>query len=83
MRFNVSNLKIIHFYFRLEHYFSSKQSSPEGNSHTVNLSLTEENNTISQLQSNKQINLNTSKETEANESSQNNVTGKKTVNFIL
>jgi len=47
------------------------------------LSLTEENNTISLLQSNKQINLNTSKETEVNESSQNNITGKQIFNFYF
>jgi len=64
-------------------YFSNKQNSPENGSHTVNLSLIEENNTISQLQSNKQNSLNTSKGTEANETSRNNITGKQIVNFIL
>jgi len=46
------------------------------------LSLIEENNTISQLQSNKQNRFNTSKGTEANETSRNNITGKQIVNFI-
>jgi len=59
----------------LEQYFYNKQNSPEDSSHTVNLSLIEENNTISQLQSNKQNNLNISKGTEANETSRNNITG--------
>lgn len=63
----------------MELYFSNKQGSPEDKSQTVNLSFNEENNTISQLQSNKQINLNTSKGTDINETSRNNLTGKQIV----
>lgn len=71
------------FCFRLEQYFCNKQNSPEDNSNTVNLSSIEENNTISQLHSNKQNNLNTSKGTEVNETSRNNINGKQIVNFLL
>uniref|UniRef100_A0A2H8TZV3 Nuclear pore complex protein Nup98-Nup96 n=1 Tax=Melanaphis sacchari TaxID=742174 RepID=A0A2H8TZV3_9HEMI len=59
---------------KLELYFSNKQVSPEDSSNSVNLSLIEENNTISQLKSNKQNNLNTSKGTEPYETSRNNIT---------
>ncbi|CAI6376969.1 unnamed protein product [Macrosiphum euphorbiae] len=53
---------------KLQQYFYNKQNSPEDKS------LIKENNTIFQLQSNKQNNLNTSKGTKANETSQNNIT---------
>lgn len=66
----------------MELYFSNKQVSPDDSSNTVNLSLIEENNTISQLKSSKQVNLNTSKGSEAYETSRNNITGKQIVNFI-
>lgn len=57
-------------------YFSNKQSSPEKNSQKLDLSINEENNTIAQLQSNQQISLNTSKETEISDTLKNNVNGK-------
>lgn len=60
----------------MELYFSNKQGSPENKSQKVDLSINEENNTIAQLWSNKQIDLNSSKGTEVNESFQNNVIGK-------
>lgn len=62
--------------FRLELYFSNKQGSPEKNSQKLDFSVNEENNTIAQLQSNQQISLNTSKETDTSDTMKNNVTGK-------
>lgn len=59
----------------MELYFSNKQGSPQNISNTIDLSLTEENNTIVQLQSNKQSDLNVSKRRESNDTFQN-VTGK-------
>lgn len=50
---------------RLESYFSNKQSSPGDVSNRVDLSLNDENNTFVQLQGNKQINLNISKESDS------------------
>lgn len=67
-------------FFRLENYFSNKPGSPGSTLQRVDLSNNEENNTMVQLQSNKQINLNTSKGTEDNDTFQNNVTGKLCLN---
>jgi len=70
------NLYTTFIYFRLELYFSNKQDSPGNTSKKVDLSLSGDNNTFVQLQSNKQIDLNTSKEIKVNETIQNNVAGK-------
>ncbi|VVC35530.1 Hypothetical protein CINCED_3A011775 [Cinara cedri] len=57
---------------KLEQYFSYKQGSPgEGGSQQVDLSINEENDTIAQLQRNKQNSLNSSKGTEANDTYKN------------
>lgn len=58
----------------MEQYFSNKQGSPGDTSLKIDLSASDENNTIAQLQ-NQQHNLNTSKETETTNTFQNNVTG--------
>ncbi|XP_050438636.1 nuclear pore complex protein Nup98-Nup96-like isoform X2 [Adelges cooleyi] len=56
---------------KLENYFSAKQGTSSDNTQKVDLSINDENNTIAELHSNKQTNINTSKGTETNDVFQN------------
>lgn len=70
-------------YFRLEKYFSNKNGSSGEGSQLVDSFISEENDTIAQLRSNKQNSLNTSKGTEANDIYLSNNKGKQNIQHFI